>query len=136
MAVVLALDPGERRTGIALCDAGETIATPLRTHDRQRDGSLFTMLREICEAHEVARILVGHALTAHGTRELAAQRGERLVAKLREAIALPVELVDERFSSVAADQLLRGSRRPKEDRDALAAAFLLQGWLDARRGTP
>ena len=133
MSVVLALDPGERRTGFAVCDAGETLATPLSTHDRRRDGSLLDFVREICVQRGVERILVGHAITAQGTREGSAQRGELLASKLRRATGLPVELVDERYSSAAADAILRGSKRPKEDRDAIAAAFILQQWLESRR---
>ena len=133
MGVVLALDPGERRTGMAISDPNQIIASPLGTHDRERDGSLLDTVRSLCEERQVERILVGHALTAHGSSETSAKRGERLADKLRAAIGLNVELVDERYSSAAADQLLRGSGRPKEDRDALAAAFILQQWLDAKR---
>jgi putative Holliday junction resolvase len=133
MGVVLALDPGERRTGMAISDSDCVIATPLTTHDRRRDGSLVAAVVTLCQERAVARILVGHALTAHGTAEASAQRGERLAVRLRTATGLPVELVDERYSSAAADRLLRGSGRPKQDRDALAAAFILQEWLDSQR---
>jgi putative Holliday junction resolvase len=133
VGAVLALDPGERRTGLAISDLGRVIATPLATHDRERDGSLVDAIAAVCRERAVERILVGHALTAHGTAEASAQRGEHLATILRNATGLPVELVDERYSSAAAERLLRGSGRPKADRDAVAAAFILQQWLDSQR---
>ena len=134
MGVVLALDPGERRTGMAISDASQMLATPLATHDRERDGSLLDRIAALCQERNVERILVGHALTAHGTVSTSARRGEVLAAKLRARTGLAVQLVDERFSSAEADRLLRGSGRPKGDRDAIAAALILQQWLESERG--
>jgi len=130
--VILALDPGERRTGVAISDPTATIASPLQTHDRRRDGSLLRLLRELCAHHGVDLVLVGHPLEAGGERGRSAAHAEALAEKLREALPVTVELVDERFSSKSADQVLRGSGRPKEDRDAVAAAMILQEHLDAR----
>jgi putative Holliday junction resolvase len=130
--VILALDPGERRTGIAISDPDGSLARPLQTHDRKRDGSLFTLLRALCAEHRVARILVGHPITQAAERGKAALHAEALADRLRAHFDLEIELVDERYSSAEADHLLRGTRRPKEDRDAIAAAFLLQGYLDGQ----
>jgi putative Holliday junction resolvase len=87
----------------------------------------------LCTERNVERILVGHALTAHGSVGQSARRGERLAGRLRARTGLPVELVDERYSSAEAARLLAGSRRPKGVRDAVAAALLLQQWLDRDR---
>lgn len=132
MPAILALDPGERRTGIAVSDPEALLARPLQTHDRRRDGSLFQLIRELCQEHAVELVLVGHPLTQAGESGRSAQHAERLAEKLREQLDSEVRLVDERYSSVEADHILRGSRRPKEDRDAIAAATILQGFLDAR----
>ncbi|HEX9639846.1 MAG TPA: Holliday junction resolvase RuvX [Candidatus Krumholzibacteria bacterium] len=132
MSVILALDPGERRTGIAISDPEGSLARPLQTHDRKRDGSLFALLRALCDEHGVARILVGHPITQAAERGQAALHAEALADRLRSQFDIDIELVDERYSSAEADHLLRGSRRPKGDRDAIAAAFILQGYLDAR----
>ncbi len=130
MAVILALDPGERRTGIAICDPTGSLARPLQTHDRKRDGSLMTQLAELCREHEVERVLVGHPLTQMGERGRMAQQAETLAEKLQAHLGLPVELVDERYTSLEADHILAGRRAEKGRRDAVAAALLLQTWLD------
>jgi putative Holliday junction resolvase len=132
MPVILALDPGERRTGLAISDPQGLLARPLRTHDRRRDGSLIQLLKDLCTEHGVRLVLVGHPLTQGGERGSSALHAEALADRLKSDLKLPIELVDERYSSAEADHLLRGARRPKEDRDAVAAAFILQGYLDGR----
>jgi len=133
VACVLALDPGERRTGLALSDPTGVLATPLRTHDRRTDGSLLELVAEVCAEHGVERVLVGHPLTQNGERGGAALHAESLAQRLARHLGLPVELVDERYTSQEADRVLAGRRAPKGRRDAVAAAFLLQGWLESRR---
>jgi putative Holliday junction resolvase len=130
---VLALDPGERRTGLALSDPTGVLATPLRTHDRRHDGSLLELVAGICAEHGVERVLVGHPLTQEGDRGRAAQHAEELARRLAAVLEVPVELVDERYTSQAADRVLAGRRRERGRRDAVAAAILLEGWLEAHR---
>ena len=136
MAVLLALDPGERRTGIAMSDPEGIVASPLTTHDRQRDRSLIDLVDRLCSEHEVSEVVVGHAITQDGTRGGSARRSERvaelLTARLRSR-NVTVRLVDERYSTAEAQRILAGRRRPREHRDAVAAALILQAVLDARR---
>lgn len=136
MGVCLALDPGERRTGIALCDPEGILASPNRTHDRQKDGSLLELVAQLCREHEVESVIVGHALTQSGEAGASAHRSERVAHLLRERLAgtgIDVVLVDERYSTAEAQRLLAGTKQARGDRDALAAALILQAWLDARR---
>jgi putative Holliday junction resolvase len=136
VGVHLALDPGERRTGIAHCDPDEILATPLQTHDRQRDGSLLDLVERLCEDHQVETVVVGHALRQSGERGESAARSERIAALLADRLGpkgVHVELFDERYSTAEAQRILAGRRHAREDRDALAAALILQAWLDARR---
>ena len=58
MGVVIALDPGERRTGIALSDAEQILAYPLETHDRRTDRSLLERVARLCDEHDAERVLV------------------------------------------------------------------------------
>ncbi len=132
MGVVLALDPGERRTGIAICDPAGILATPLETHDRRRDRSLLDRIAQLCDHHGAERVLVGLPLTQMGEHGASAVRSEVLARKLAQRLSVPVELVDERYSTAEARRLLRGRRHERADRDALAAALILQGWLDGR----
>lgn len=133
MPVVLALDPGDRRTGIAACDATATLASPLRTHDRRRDGSLLQLVAQLVDQLEAERVLVGLPLTQMGEQGARAQHAIALAQQLRLHLSVPVELVDERYTTAEAARLLAGSRAPREQRDALAASLLLQTWLDGRR---
>jgi putative Holliday junction resolvase len=132
VAVVLALDPGERRTGLAICDPAGILASPLETHDRKRDRSLLERVATLCAERGVERVLVGFPLTAAGECGASARRSEILADKLRARLELPVELVDERYSTAEAQKILAGTAHSRADRDALAAALVLQAWLDAR----
>lgn len=139
MGVHLALDPGERRTGIALCDPAEILASPHSTHDRRHDGSLLDLVEELCREHDVATVVVGHALDQEGGVGESARRSERIAELLTArltASGIRVELFDERYSTAEAGKILAGTRHAKGERDALAAALILQGWLDARREAP
>jgi putative Holliday junction resolvase len=142
MPVVLALDPGERRTGVAICDPTGTLASPLQTHDRRRDGSLIALLLQLVAQHHAERILIGLPLTQSGERGTSARHAERLARTIAAAVPVPVELFDERYTTAEAQRLLAqraqqtGQRASREQRDALAAALLLQTWLDARRTAP
>jgi putative Holliday junction resolvase len=128
--VVLAIDPGSRRTGIAISDPGGTLASPLLTHDRQKDGSLIELLARLCEEHQVERIVVGLPLTQMGAAGPSAEHARALADRLRRELPVAVQLVDERYSSAEADRILQGKRRPKGRRDAVAAALILQTFLD------
>lgn len=143
MSRILAVDYGEKRVGVALSDPTRTIARPLATLTR-RAGKRppIQALLDLCAEHEVTRIIVGLPLTLAGddsdwTREVRAF-AERLHARS----GIPVELVDERLSSVVAERAVRSiglrktERERKERIDAGAAAVILQAFLDTRPAEP
>ncbi len=137
MGVVLALDPGERRTGIALCDPARILASPHSTHDRKRDASLIDLVDKLCREYDVTDVVIGHAVTQNLESGESARRGERVAVLLRKRLRpldIQVHLFDERYSTAEASRLLAGHRHERAERDALAAALILQGWLDAQRG--
>lgn len=134
---ILAVDPGSKRVGIAVSDPTATIAQALMTIPAQPAGTLASRLVEIARAHDASRIVVGLPRRLDGTRGPEAAAAEDLAGSIRRASGLPVELVDERFSSVAAERSLieGGVRRDKRRHtvDRVAAALMLQAHLDGRK---
>lgn len=135
---VLGIDWGEIRIGLALSDELQTLASPLETLVRRR-GKRFPMPRllELVAAHAPVGVVVGLPLTPAGDEGPAAAEARAMATLVEGRTGLPVELRDERLSTARALRLVReqdgSTRGRKEDVDSLAAAVLLQGFLDARR---
>jgi putative holliday junction resolvase len=135
---LLAVDWGEIRIGLALSDETQTLASPLATLVR-RQGKRFPMARflELVAKHEPSGVLVGLPLTGEGDEEESALAARELAGRLADRSGLPVELWDERMSTARALAVIReqggSTRGRKGDVDALAAAVLLQHFLDSRR---
>lgn len=120
---VLALDYGSARTGVAVSDPTGTIARPLGVVERASTEAGLARLRGLIAEEQPERVVVGLPLTLRGEHGEQAQETERFVDALRRAVAVPVELFDERFTSVLAD-----------GDDARAAAHLLSTYLEWSRG--
>jgi putative Holliday junction resolvase len=133
MPVIMGLDYGTRRIGIAVSDAEERLAFAVGTHTEGRDGSVLAHLRILVAERGVSEVVVGLPLTADGREMDIAARARRFAGVVAEALVLPVHLLDERYSSQQAERILAGRGRPREDVDALAAEIVLQSFLDARR---
>ena len=135
MARVLGLDIGERRIGVAVSDPTGTVARPLAALVRTSRQSDFQAIRRLIEEHAVDRIVVGLPLSLNGSEGPQARQTRRYSQHLAEAVPVPVEFWDERYSTaVAADILMsRRRRRPSGQNtvDAVAAAVLLQSYLNA-----
>lgn len=135
---ILALDWGAIRFGVARSDETQTLASPLETLTR-RAGKRFPMPRflEIVTDSTPVGIIVGLPLGLDGSERENAAAARELADLVGRRTALPVELVDERFTTVTALDAIRevggSTRGRKGDVDALAASILLQGFLDARR---
>jgi putative Holliday junction resolvase len=135
---LLAIDWGEVRIGLALSDETQTLATPLETLVRRR-GKRFPMSRflELVTGHSPVGVVVGLPLTGEGGEEASAGAARELAGAVGTRSGLPVELWDERMSTARALGAIRdqggSTRGRKADVDALAAAVLLQHYLDARR---
>jgi putative Holliday junction resolvase len=128
---VLALDPGERRVGIAMSDPLGITAQGLETFDR-RGGDVIDHVRGLVAEHGVDRIVMGHPRSLAGRDTDSTGAAEALAAQLHEALGLPVILWDERLSSAEAHRTLRGTRAAKGAVDRIAAVLILQGYLDAQ----
>jgi putative Holliday junction resolvase len=135
---LLALDWGEVRIGLALSDETQTLATPTTTLVR-RAGKRFPMPRllELVAEHSPVGLVVGLPLTGEGEEGGSAVAARELAEDVARRTGLPVALWDERMSTARALAAIREqggrTRGRKEDVDALAAAVLLQHYLDARR---
>lgn len=134
---ILGLDPGERRIGVAMAVPGGSMALPLAVLDATGDWQ--AALAELVAEHGVAGIVVGLPVSLSGSEGAAAGRAREFAAAVAERLGLPVHLVDERLSTVAAERALaeagaRG-RRAKGAVDRSAAAVILQTWLDSRAGS-
>jgi putative Holliday junction resolvase len=135
---ILAVDWGERRFGLAISDDTQTIASPLGTLTR-RTGKRFPMpaFLEHCAAQRPIGLVVGLPLTPEGHEGPAARSARDLAARLGARTYLPIELIDERMTTARAQAAIReqqGSTRGRRgDVDALAAAILLQHYLEHRR---
>jgi putative holliday junction resolvase len=134
---VLAVDPGSKRVGLAISDPTGTIAQPLTTVDAGPPETLVSRLADIAGEHEATRIIVGLPRRMDGSYGPEARAARELADSLRKASRLPVELVDERLTTVAAERsLIAGGVRRDKRRvtvDRVAAAMLLQSHLDSKR---
>ena len=134
---ILAVDPGSRRVGLAVSDPTGTIATALATIDAAPAETLAARIAAVAAQSSVERIIVGLPLRLDGSRGPEAAAAQRLATELRKASGLPVETVDERLTTAAAERALiaGGVRREKRRAaiDRVAAVILLQGHLDRDR---
>jgi putative Holliday junction resolvase len=132
---VLALDLGSRRVGVAVSDATGTLASPatvlLRSGRRPDDHDRIAAL--VAE-YEAERVIVGLPLSLDGSVGPAARGVLDEVGELTRRLPVPVETLDERFTTVTAHDQLREAGKTGRQRagvvDAAAAAVLLQSWLD------
>jgi putative Holliday junction resolvase len=122
---VLALDYGAARTGVAISDATQTLARPLGVVDRAGSPAGLVRIAELVAEHDVELVVVGLPLTLAGTAGAQARETDEFVALLREHVTVPVGTHDERFTTALAQRTASGAPE-----DALAAAHLLQSWLD------
>jgi putative Holliday junction resolvase len=139
---ILGLDPGERRIGVAMAVPGGSVALPLGVLDATGDWG--AALAELVAEHAVAAVVVGLPVSLSGSEGPAAARAREFAAAVGQRLGLPVHLVDERLSSVAAGRALaeagararRGARtsRTRGAVDRSAAAVILQAWLDSHAG--
>jgi putative Holliday junction resolvase len=135
---ILALDPGTVRIGLALSDELHMIASPLEYVPAEPFAKVLERLRQLIREKEVGLILVGLPRNMDGSYGPAALKVQEFVAALRAALTVPIQTWDERLTSVQAQRLLveGGVRRRdrKQKVDKMAAAILLQSYLDARSG--
>ena len=146
----LGLDIGDKRTGVAISDPQGILAIPLTIiADKDEDGTIDDILK-LVKQYEVERIVIGLPYSLDGSLNQQASKVTAFTERLRNVsyeramqshlTKVDIQLWDERLSTIAADKLMAeaGTKRNKRKlhRDALAAAFILQGFLDSCRCEP
>ena len=137
---VLALDVGEKRIGVALSDPSGVLAFPLTTLPSASQSQDVGAVLRLAAERDVELILVGLPLSLSGRMGPQASLVARFAESLASQAEVPVKTVDERFSTVEAERLVRDAGgRPARQRarvDAEAASVILQSYLDSTRDTP
>ena len=133
----LGLDPGSRRIGVAVSDRSGTIASPLCVVQRTRSvADDLAAIARIARDEEADVIVVGHPIGLDGTAGAAATTASRFAHRLGTVVDVPVELHDERLTTVTAERDLMAAGLDAVERrrvvDKVAAAVMLQSWLDTR----
>ena len=135
----LGLDIGDRWIGVAVSDPSAMLASPLTILKRTREDDDLAAIGDIIKQHEIGEVIVGLPVSLNGTLGRQAEKVQRFTDRLRECIDVPLEYSDESMSTASARDLMRQTT-PKKKRqntrdDAIAAAFILQGFLDEARHT-
>ena len=130
----LAIDHGLKRTGLAICDASEVIASPLCILRGQKD--LCSKIAQIVASQEVEAIVLGLPLNMDGSEGSQATKVKAFAQQLARQVRIPIHLHDERLSSFGAQERLESmdlSKAKKRDLlDAVAAAEILRSFLDQK----
>ncbi|MCL2637413.1 MAG: Holliday junction resolvase RuvX [Oscillospiraceae bacterium] len=134
---ILAVDFGDVRTGLAVCDKGEILASPHSVITTRAADKLLQRIAEVVSEESIEEIIVGNPINMNNTRGERSEKCVYFADKLRENVSVPVSMWDERTSTQMAHVLLseadkRGKKR-KEVIDAAAAAVILESYLAYRK---
>ncbi len=136
--IALGLDLGEKRIGVALSDAQARTARPLTVILHETKDKDLVRVEVLAAQFHAEVVVIGLPLNMDGRPGLGAQRAKRFAARLRHRVEADVQLWDERLTTFEADQQMveagMSVARRREMRDAVAAAVILQDYLDAHRG--
>ncbi len=130
----LALDHGTKRIGVAISDELLMIAQPLEYIPAEPFGEFLVRLKQLIAEKDVERIFIGMPRNMDGTFGPAAEKVREFIAMLTPEISVPIKTLDERLTSAQANRVLLQANVRRADRkekvDAMAAAILLQSYLD------
>ena len=134
---ILSIDLGDVRTGLAICDPGEMLASPLRVITQRNRDKLADEIAAIAVAEGAGIIVLGHPINMNGTLGTRSELVQAFAALLAGHTDLPIELCDERATTVSAHQILnttdvRGKKRGAVV-DAVAAVLILETYLGKRK---
>ena len=137
---ILALDHGTKRIGVAVSDELKVIAQPLEFVLAEPFDHFIERLQQLIQDNEVELILVGMPRNMDGSWGAATLKVEEFVESLKSAVSVPIKTWDERLTSAQANRALieGGVRRDKRKQkvDKMAAAILLQSYLDSLQASP
>ena len=131
---IMGLDIGDKRIGVALSDPLQILASPLRAITRNDDGSALTEIAALARQYDIGRLVVGLPYLMDGSVGEQARKVLDFAEKIKAQAGVEIVMLDERYTSVAAGQMLReaGKKRSslKKQIDAAAATVILQAHLD------
>jgi putative holliday junction resolvase len=134
--MILGIDPGARRIGVAAADVETRFARPVEVIDVEKTDAIVR-IEQLVRELGVTEVVVGRPVALSGRAGAAVESQRELLARLRAALDVEVSEYDERLTTVVAEQGLRGSgaspRARKELRDAVAAQVMLQGYMESTR---
>ena len=137
---IMAVDLGDARTGLAVCDKTEFLASPVGVIHERSFAGVINKVAAAAREYEVGEVVVGHPLNMNGTEGPRAKKTRDFVAKLQLLLPdLPIRLWDERGTTLSATRILnetdvRGDRR-KAVVDEVAATVILESYLQFRKNT-
>ncbi len=137
--IILSVDYGDVRTGIAVCDKNEMLASPVCVIKQMNPQLLCDEIDKHCKRLQVSSIVCGLPKNMDGSEGFRAESCREFAKMLEEKTGLPVALFDERLTTVSAHNYLnatntRGKKR-KETVDAVAATLILEDYLTFRKNT-
>ena len=134
---IIGLDVGDKAVGVALSDASGTIATPLAVLERKH---FMRDIKKIITDNKIASIVVGLPIGMDGSKGPRYQSVKAFAKNMQKEIDLPVDFQDERYSSRVVENMMLEAdlsrKRRNELSDKLAAAYILQGYLDIAKNKP
>ena len=140
MSRILGLDYGTKTVGVAISDPLLLTAQEFETITRERASALrhtLVRIKEICEEYQVEKIVLGYPRNMDDSEGFRCEDTIEFKKLLEKRVDIPIELVDERLTTVYADEILEESGVAKKDRkkviDQIAAAIILQDYLDNYR---
>ena len=136
---IMAVDFGDSRTGLAVCDKSEFLASPAGVIEEKNFDRCIEKVAAAAQEHGAEEVVVGHPKNMNGTIGERAQKCELFAEKLSELVEVPVKLWDERSTTVSAHYYLnqtntRGKKR-KAVVDAVAATIILESYLGFRKNS-
>ncbi|OGF21035.1 hypothetical protein A2316_00180 [Candidatus Falkowbacteria bacterium RIFOXYB2_FULL_38_15] len=127
--MLLGIDYGEKRIGLATGDLETKIASPFLIVENDKRESVLKKIKDVCEENEIEKIIIGLPLTLGSKEGMEAKEVLDFIDYLKNNIAIPIETEDERMTSKMVDKL-DGARRGRKERDAVSAMFILQSYFD------
>lgn len=137
--IIMAIDLGKARTGLAVCDKNEILASPIGTIPEKDDEKLIMKIIENLTSYKVEMAVIGLPKNMDGSLGESAERAQKFAEILREKINIPINLWDERRTTIAAHNYLnhtntRGKKR-KNIIDTLSASIILENYLEFRKNS-
>ncbi len=137
MAILLGLDVGDTRIGVALSDVLGIAAHPLCTLTRKNRKVDLIAISDLVSIHKVECIVIGLPISLDGSIGTQAEKVQKFAERLKHVIDIPIEFQDERFTTAEAEEILRelnkDTKAQKELIDEVAAVIILKDYLNSKR---